>query len=402
MTSPIHIRCSSLPRVVACPASLQTSEVQLGGDTDESRLGSAVHELLALRIGGKTYQIDVDAIAETWGVDSDEVRMLAGMGWQVWEEVRQFFSDPHCEIEMNEESHGLRLTGHADMVDIIEADGGLEVRILDWKSGRIDADHRDQLKGYAWLSLQAEPAASGAWVCTVRIRDRCYDGESFTREELDAWFADLAAKVHGEAYYNPGPQCACCPRRLDCPATNAMTRQAYQVIAFNQVDAIEALSADLPTRGTQLAALLEAAKVVEKLAEGIRHVVKLNVSNAGGSLPTLDGRELVIRTEERRHIDASAGWMELNAALPQGVTEVLEVRKTALEKAIRAITPRGKGAAAIRDLMERLSGAGAITTQYIEKLEIRRNGSHSNSGKATSTDADAGFDLAANGGNAAT
>lgn len=373
MNEPISIRCSSLPILHHCTAALRDDGIRMGGNSPEAELGTAVHAVLAARLypGPCDLDAEIDAAAKMYGCDPDELGILQAMAWQVWEELRTHFHEATAEERMEASAHGVTLSGTADVLDVVPGADGIDVRVLDWKTGYLDLDHLDQLRGYAWLAMQATPDASSAWVVVVRVRDRSYEGVSFTRSELEEWFEDLSKRLHGQEQFNPGQHCQYCPRAATCPAKEALLRQSWAAIRGDDY------SIPIDSRADWLAGMLQAVKFAEIQAELIRGVIRAEVVNAGGSMTTSDGRELVIRREERKEIDTELAWPILSPILRGDMLSVATIGKGKLEKAIKATVPKGKGAGAIRDTMERLSQAGAIHTTYVEKLEIRRNGSNS-------------------------
>ena len=59
-----EIHCSSLPRVMACPASLVPPAVRVETESEAARVGTAVHEALACHVRSPGIFIDVWGIAE--------------------------------------------------------------------------------------------------------------------------------------------------------------------------------------------------------------------------------------------------------------------------------------------------------------------------------------------------
>jgi Protein of unknown function (DUF2800) len=369
--STTHRRASSLPRELACPAShVEPSEqlaIPLVNDGEDAATGSAAHQVVAGRITGQRIDDDVGIAAAQWKVDPEEVGMLSAIAVKHWREIERFFPSPLVEVSLGPEhmGSGAVLTGHADVISIDA--GERQARIADWKFGRLDLDFTDQLRAYAWLALKKWPHLESAYAATIRVRAGEIDGQKWDRQELDQWAAESAAKLSVRAY-NPGPHCRFCPRRLECPAIGAYLKQAATALEAADIFGLESSS--------RMGYLLDCIKVLEGVMEKAKSAIKDAVSAAGGRLETDDGRELVLSTQERRKIAASAKSKEILTGFG-GMTEeewysVLTVGKTKVEEVVKSQAPRGSKGSAAKDVIDTLAEAGQLSTQYIEKLEIRR------------------------------
>src|SRR3990167_918515 len=110
----IDLRCSSLPRILSCPASRHAPAIDVQGDDDAARLGSAVHVAAELHV--KSVAITGDAytdLAAAWKVDVEELRILSNMARQCWEhpKIKDNFPAPQTEQSFEViSSDGIRLT----------------------------------------------------------------------------------------------------------------------------------------------------------------------------------------------------------------------------------------------------------------------------------------------------
>lgn len=359
-----RIRCSSLPLVSACPASLD-AELPVNAQTPEASLGTAVHDFLAAEIAGAVNAAFVPAD------QGDEFRMLTTMGLRCWSQLRHYFPAPAVEKYLEAPMGTITLTGHADVysLELQPTDGVGEVRILDWKTGRDDLNYDDQLRGYALLGLEHCEHAESASVALVRVREQTVDWGHYTRNEIYRWWNGLAARVNGRHDFAAGRHCGFCPRSPACPAKTAMLTQA--VTALIGVDS-EYGDSMLMTPDA-LALLLDRAKLIEKACESARDLVRAEVIARGGRIATADGRELFIAAQERKSIEyAQAVEILLEELGADALTHTLSVSKTKVEEAVRAKAGRGRKQQAVKDLFDRLAEAGAIRTETTERLEVRR------------------------------
>lgn len=368
----LRIRCSSLPLISACTASTVEVDPMLGGGAnDAADLGTAVHAALAIAISkpgefrrtAEVCDLAADA-ARAHGVDSDEARQMAAWAWNAWLSVRQHFPVPETEAYLSFEDRGLIMTGHADVLSTMEEG---EVRVLDFKSGRVDADPAEQIKGYCWLALQANSEAKGAYGASLRIRDQIIDGAYYTREELAGWWRNLLQRMHTErALYRPGRHCGQCPRGLTCPAKTLMLAESAKILGAEYV-----AGRTPEERGS----LYDAAKMVAQQAEAAMELLRAETEANGGALAIGDGRELRLTEQKRRTIDPEAGLPVLRKMLNETqIYAAMKIAKGACEDAVKASAGRGLGAAAARDLNQRLEAAGALNVTTYQKLEVKRIG----------------------------
>jgi hypothetical protein len=366
----ITTRCSALPIVSACPAAAFADEIRTNPQTPEAALGTAVHAVLAAAITAGS--MSADRVEETLGpaADLEEIARLAWAGWRAWEQIRQWFPEPRCEVYLSGDLAGLSLTGHADVFAV--ADG--ELRILDWKSGFADANYTDQLRGYAWLALQERRwEVPRARVWTVRLRDGVADVEVFERDELTAWVNRLAVALTDRCAattYNPGECCRYCPRRLSCPGRRYLLRAIAAEVDHYQ----DSWQIDGEVSGDALASVLDRCRMLESVTAAIREQVGVEVDSRGGVIPLSDGRELA-RIHQEQHPIRPCPESETilrEVLTPEQWYECLTLGKGKIESAIGAnAPPRGKGKA-IRATMDRLAEAGAVDTKHVPKLVIRK------------------------------
>lgn len=140
------VRASALPIAFRCPASVRRAAIPINAANDAADNGTAAHEVL--RTLPSTDRIDwegIPEIAQRFGADPDETRMLAAQGAKLWNEVKSSFAGAYTEVSLKYEvMPGFTLTGHADLLAISQT----SMRVGDWKTGRKDADHSHQFKAY--------------------------------------------------------------------------------------------------------------------------------------------------------------------------------------------------------------------------------------------------------------
>lgn len=355
----LEIRCSSIDRHQACPASAQEPALPARSGGEEADLGTTVHLALKLHVTGQ--HADPEALAYVAGVDPQDAKILTHMGIRLWNDhLSAYFPDPVAERPLKLISPPITLQGTADVFSRVNGD----VRILDWKSGFEKGQHAGQLLGYALLGLLHEPDAEGAYVCLAHIRSGEIEGRYYLRQHVLDWWEGFKRELAKTPKYQPGLHCRGCPHILECPAQTAFLKQVCEMLrTFHE------LPAGLAT--PDLGDLLDYARLLEALALKTREVIKSRVAEMPGKcLPVGGRRELRIVEQQRRKIDFTRAWPILAYLFEAGTWEdAVTVSKTKIEDKVRALAPRGQKKAAVEDLHIRLSAAAAIETEIIERLE---------------------------------
>jgi hypothetical protein len=372
----LNIRCSRLPIIAQCPAAATPPAIEIDSSGPEARIGTAVHAWVLDGIAGKR-QADQspEEYAELFRAEIEEVGLLCRLAERAWAEVSQHFPEPEVEAALGYAPNDISLTGHTDLICLVTEDtgvgtwtGGPELRLIDFKTSRLDEDYSQQVMGYGFLGLQEIPSAIAVRTAIVRVRDQVIDWATYTRSDLEYWWSELALHLSEgrRNIYNPGKRhCLYCPRSQECGAKNQMV-----------VGSIGQILEGIGSQSLQMGDAYDAIKAVEQACERARESLHIMTAEAGGTLDLGDGRELVLRDTHPKEISVKAGWDVLRQAEVDGLVEdsaaLLEIGKTRLEKAIRAQAPPRQGAARIRQVMFALESAGAITEKTVTRLECRK------------------------------
>lgn len=348
-------RCSRLPDGLTCPASLTKPAYTIeAGDDAPAQLGNSVHDALATVIESGAAGICFDA--------DDETNELYGMAWRAWLKIRDYFPDPivnHTFRAFEDRERGVTLTGTCDLCSV--APDGTNL-ILDWKSGWGEADHSDQLKGYAWLSLQETDAAKVR--CTVlRIRKADHETFEITRDEAAAWWDATCRRLHQRDLYHPGEHCRYCPRRNECPALDTYRRNLAWLVP--QISDQQAISVYGPA---ELRDILVSVRILAQFAEDAQSHIRTLVDAAGGRLVDEAGNGLELVGSQRREIDAEKGWPVLQDCLR--LADAVTVRLGQLEKAFKAQCDRGEKEREWVEFLRRLEACGGIERRTVRSLKV--------------------------------
>lgn len=331
-------------------------------DDEAASAGSAVHHIMAVGIPTGDWLAPAEAAA-LFGADADEVGRLSYWARQAWEQMKQHFPRPQTEVPLHLVSGlGIELDGHVDVLSFADD----EVRVLDFKSGRVDRSADDQLRGYAYLGLLSHPEATRAYSALIRVRDQTSDGHYYERAELEAWWTRTAGRLLERETYRPGRHCIGCQRRLACPATAALIERSMHILTTDRLD--------VNCTPTVVGRVYDAAKVLEQATELALDAVRLQVKAAGGTLVINDGRQLEIRSTNVAKIDARLGLPVLEDLLPkEQLAGCVTIGKGKVEKAVSANAPKGQKGKAIERALEMFAEAGALHYEPQERLEVRRS-----------------------------
>lgn len=357
------IRCSALPRIMRCGASAEPPLVSVSEWSDPADVGTRVHAMLRAVVEGKDVDLD--------GLDS-ETRFLVGSGitlWNGWRgaiALREVFPLAVCERELELEFDGFSLSGHSD-VRSSSAVGG--VRILDWKSGRVDHDYSEQMLGYCALELANNAFVERAEAHIVWLREREVESWSMTRDELRPWLERVsdAVSVRRIVY---GSHCVFCPRAHECTGRAAVVRSDVESILEMDVDELRGgLATMAPDRVIHL---LRQARAVAKVSDRVVEAIRMHVAEAGEVVGSES--RIAFSEQKRRQLDAERAWTVLQRHLSDDdLIRAVKISLPAVEDAVAKAAGKGAGAAAKRKLTADLEAVSAISTSTTKVLSERRN-----------------------------
>lgn len=363
----MKIRCSSLPLLFACRPAID-GDLRVDERNEASDLGSAAHEAMEAIVAGQ--RLDLDAIANRWTCNRDELGRLAWKGQKAWEVLAPSFPDDEDHARLAEsavcaviDGGEIQLPGHMDMHTIC-SDG--TARTVDWKTGRVDKDFYHQLAGYA-AGLMMDENITEVIGSVVWLREGEIETYIFTRAVVDQWIHRLRVQLSRESY-STGRHCEFCPRSHSCPAVKAMARQGISMLTDMQTTALEGMPPKL------VVDLYRRSRLVERMAQSMVASIRLHVIQHGPQ-DGGDGKQLAVVEESGgRDIDVAKAWDVIQARLPDAdaMSSVLKVSATALDEAVAKAAGKGNGAAAKRELAAELEAAGAVRMKTIVKLSEKR------------------------------
>lgn len=374
----VALRGSAMPTAWKCAGSVRKGPLSINPINEAAETGTGAHKCFeGLVLNGAIDWEGINDACDELGGDSEDVRFLCGKACKMWPKLREFFPSAMTEVAVDKdlpslEIQGLKLTGHVDVISI----SGDVVRILDWKTGRKDANYSQQMKAYLTMVLLAFPQLSGGTATIAWVRDQEIQNYTMTQADAEAWLAELVERVvNWDGTYRPGTHCEYCPRNYDCPAANAIMRRDLAIMADVDVDALEhegfaAIAAMPPDAAIELN---RRASLVKNLATRAHDALKSYVQ-ANGDIDGTDAR-LTLSVEPRRKVDPEKAWpvLEQMGFGDEDFASCIAMSITKLGSRVAEHAGKGQGAAAKRTLAEKLELAGAIEINEIVKLVEKRN-----------------------------
>ncbi len=348
---------------MACvPSARQGHRIESDGQA--ARLGTAVHALLTVpdpwgsaRKEAERLDVSYDELRGLLGISLGmRDRLFAAMPANGGHEVRMSATVPGSDVE---------IAGTADYV-AHQGDSGY---VADCKTGRSYDPRPHQVRAYAWLLMQEVPSLQRVWAGTWWPRFDVIDGEWLTRQELNSWAQEVAAKAASESEtYRPGAeQCRYCPRRFSCDGRREWISAAVQMTLDGT--AIESLADDVD--GDQLIDAHATMKAVESAVAESLEAIRSRLLDEPSQAVESGKIELRVVEVERRKVADYPGLLhdlvehfepeDIWSAAPFGLRDL---RSLAMKHA-----PTGEKGSAADALVERLTELGIIKVSTSLKLE---------------------------------
>lgn len=369
----MKIRPSSRPLAILCPTSVLPAEHPIRDEGLPLRRGSAVHRLLHMYLVDEDTSLQVvQEVASRYRVDWKDLDELFEKGKQAIDTLGEHLPDSKrlCEYELPE------WNGVKGTVDLLCMDDDLIV-VVDWKSGRSDGDHYEQLIDYAWrvraLEGNEERAIKAIAVNLELSTWTVYEfDEAAFRGFLDR---DSSIRERAGKEYNPGAHCGYCPRRLDCGAYSDLQRSS--IYALTEVPSFDAVSVE------KLAESYPKVQMLSKLLDSYKEALRANLMHSDGPLPVGGGKEVLLKEYKKEEIDPKRAWAVLQKSefSDDDIASVLRISKTAVQDIVGAkyevalsqgnAKPRMKTRMK-EEIMHELRKAGAVTQTSSLRLQQRK------------------------------
>lgn len=358
MTNDI-IRCSALPRVMACPASKHAPDIEIDESSELANIGTAVHAVMA-----EIVRCELDGMPENFDTligdeaDPDECRKLAWNGLYLWQQFR----DDAMVLHVEEELAADIVKGHPDVV-FKTGDGRLVA--LDWKTGYIQKSYDDQLLGYLYLAdfnasqgteLEGYVSITG-W---IRWHGQ-WDVTQYQQSDIVDWKRRLESAIESDTYA-PGEHCTYCPMFHECAA---LARRTSSTIA-------KIIGEDLPATPEALGRAYESWKQAMSVLRKYDALLKQTVER-DGMVPLPDGSKLVYDEQVQHPLKASMDTVDIiSGKIGSGVWDAVAISKSGVDRAVKNAVPKGQGAKVMREIMASLDEKALIEERVVRKLSVRK------------------------------
>lgn len=374
-TDTIKLRASSVPRVLACPASLRIEGYN--HSTGEATLGQAAHFAARRIVEGDSVEDAIVAALNAFSVERKQLERLVWGAWVLWETYQAYFPNAECEVtlpplELVGADWKAEITGHDDITDVMPLESsGCALHIFDWKSdiaSKGEGDHWPQLLTYGALAQQGiEDLSDGqftiedvkhVWIGVGYLGSREADGRKVSIDELAAFLDTVESAIDNSFWASPTPNIHCqyCPALLQCPATIAA------ITAFGEPEQ-EIVSPEQARR--TLFSLKAVQAAVERVSDTLRSALRkgpmgLDENGVICLLPRLDDK-IVTTPELLAKLSEDFSMAEL--------CDVVSVSKSALSDAVKAKVEKDKGKAATA-YMEELKALGCFEPKLVETMMV--------------------------------
>ena len=356
----VRTRCSSLPRFLECASSQQETAAPYDPGSDPAELGTAVHEGLAQYVRDGSIP-DFIELSKRYEQPVKELRMLFFNGRKAWEAIKEQLPEPRVEQKVSS-----RLTmGTADVV----FHNGQVCIIVDWKSGYVQSNYRNQLCGYAYAAVETfgMPASGQISIVTVWLRAGEIDTEILEASDLAKWevkYEKQAERVGSQ--YSPGEWCIGCRRQLNCQAREEFIRSAAVSLSELEPDATgEALIVSRETLGL----LHPRAKLLENALSQYRAAFRLDIQ-LNGPMQISETKQMELREYTKDLVDPLKAWpvMKRFGFSDNELNAVISFRKTKAMDIVAGKAGHGGKKLAKEDCLQQLKDAGAVTEVGYTKL----------------------------------
>ena len=274
-------------------------------------------------------------------------------------EVRELGED----IGRNYQLADCELAGTADIVGIHDD----ALLIADWKTGR-EAPTAKNNAQLMFLAMCANKLSDfdAVELCIGHVVDGkvWLDRDTVSRFDLDIFEAELKAVIaNPDPQPRPGAHCRYCPVLSTCPkALETLTAKDDEYpLALRGIESIQdAKHAEW---------LLHRIDAAEELLSSVKAKV-CEYADANGAFELSNGKKWGPYIVVRETIQGSREKL-IEVGIPESLIEY-SVAKGDVEKFAKEGVEKGKGAAAVRDMLNKLRDAGCIKESQFIKYEARK------------------------------
>ena len=347
---------SQIPGIIECPQSRIKPKIKIDSSGEPARIGNAVHELIAKRID--TYENpDIEKICLKHDVKRDDVAPLYFRALSAWRDIGDSLASPIVESRMSADLGKYTLSGKPDAMAIIEEHDALF--ILDWKTGRLEEDARNQIKAYLLIALLNGVYGGRDFTSYIgrvyHLRQSYAETIVLTKEDLRDFreTLDMAIVGRNKDTYNPGKACQYCNRAHECKAGTALIKLTVGSLTNGEYDSLTpAVVSDI----------WYSIDKIEKLCKAFKSSAKELVSEHG-PISVSRTHEVSIRGENNAEFDMG----KVRAVLGDDIFfAACKLTKTGLSAALK------EAGISAKDMFNALLESGAMKYIIKPKFKARR------------------------------
>lgn len=362
----MKVRGSKADTAWECSGSLVPTDTPYNPHSDEANSGRAKHDALAYVARGE--EPPIDAIAELYGVDRDEIARAVSCGRQALAEIDKWLPNRRTEVKVE----GPVTIGTVDILSVGDLVDGVPatLAIPDWKSGWSGDDHRRQLMAYADATREmfGMPATGYISAFEIHLSRSAITTHNFTAAQLDGFREHMAEQIRSAESEHPqyaaGAHCKFCPRQNQCQARDEYLRAT--------VMAIEPYATkDHAITREVLGLLYDRSKMLARALAQYNQA--LDDALGCGPITLPDGRVLALVEREVDNIAAVKVSQILRDEFDfddHDLAKVLGATESGIERAIKDRVAKGWASAQMRKILGRLREVGAVTKTTSIRKEI--------------------------------
>lgn len=356
---PIKSRPSSIPLLMACPASHADYSGTLQVDLNEdgpALLGTTVHALHAIYIGGQEAEaFELSTRAAHWSgmnLNADEVSFLFREGVRLYQKVKDKFPLP-------QNGWLLRCEDFEGTPDVLHIDTDWAA-VLDFKNGWGRALAYDQIMAYLWLIRCNFPGKQRYYAFILHNRHDLIERYQIDDAGLVAWHerykaAEAQSQQPQGLQYRLNRHCENCRRLLECPAIKA------SAAALAMID-VDAQAIRDPHGNNSLLVNLHytrnALKAIERIKQTVDNTLDAMLEQMG-TVTFPGGKSMTRKVRWKKTYDTVQALPVLRQILGQHSAGIARINTAAIKRACEAAAP-DRWRQLLSHCLEQLAQAGAL------------------------------------------
>jgi hypothetical protein len=331
---------------------------------DAAGIGKAAHDVQRAAITHEEYNFE--EICATHRVIPKDVRFLRYAAHKFVDLIEEDFNVEEWLAEKHLPRTDLFPNGGTP--DIIGIEGDTAI-IPDLKTGRVDSDYEDQMKGYAHLVFKAYPEVKKVIALIFWARDLELQKWQWTRADIEKWLDEVDRRIFqwdGKKYV-VGRHCGFCQRSVNCKA-RAKAMAVGRDLILSKATANALVGADLKNANTMVDMIIRTAK-------DWKERTKERIIGAG-PVDLGDGTELAVVEQNGKPeiytAQAAAVLKKKYDFTDEDVLACCSLTKGEMENMIGARAERGQKGKTIKAAVESLKEAGALVPKTSMVTVVRK------------------------------